>query len=183
MARQLHAQGQEIGLVALFDTFPTNYRAKTSVVTKFLLLPSRLKLFYLLRKAKNLRRNLSRRISKMCLPPALKEVRLACREAARHYEAKTYEGRVVLFRASDKSLKNFDDLLVGWNELALGGLEVQEVVGDHLSIIVEPQVSDLAKRLTECLQKTKWAQTYAPQNSMPTRLGSMDVLLQSSSQA
>lgn len=50
MAQQLRAQGQEVGLVALFDTFPTNYKPNSSLIIKFLLLPTRLKCFYLLRK-------------------------------------------------------------------------------------------------------------------------------------
>ena len=155
MARQLHAQGQEVGLVALFDTFPTNYKPNVSLIVKFLFLPSRLKRFYLLRKVKNLRRNLGRRISNLFLPRAQRNVRTACLEAAKHYAVKVYPGRVVLFRAKDKSLKTFNDLLLGWNEWALGGLEIHEVAGDHISIITEPKVSDLARHLTDCLERTR----------------------------
>src|SRR5260370_41391269 len=102
MARQLRAQNQEVPLVALFDTFPTNYKPSASLIIKFLLLPTRLKFFYLFRKAKNLRRNMGRRISTIFLPRVVKNVRKANREAAKHYVAKPYDGRVVLFRASDK---------------------------------------------------------------------------------
>jgi len=157
MARQLRAQNQEVALVALFDTFPTNYKPSTSLIIKFLTLPMRLKFFYLLRKAKNLRRNTERKISNIRLPRALKEVRKANREAARRYVAKPYDGHVVLFRASDKSLSTFDDLVVGWDELARGVLDTYEVTGDHLSIIAEPQVSELANHLAQCLEKVRTA--------------------------
>jgi thioesterase domain-containing protein/acyl carrier protein len=180
MAQQLHAQGQEVGLVALFDTFPTNYKPNSSLIIKFLLLPIRLKYFYLFRKMKNARRNLRRRISKAFLPRELKNVRKACREAAKSYVPTVYPGRVVLFRASDKSFKTFDDLLIGWNQWVLGGLETHEVAGDHLSIITEPQVSDLARQLKECLNTTRSADPTV-QNTVVPSPSTLDLLLPESS--
>jgi len=155
MARQLRDQNQEVALVALLDTFPTNYKPSASLIVKFSLLPIRLKFFYLFRKARNLKRNIRRRISTLRLPRALKNVHKANWEAARQYLPKPYEGRVVLFRAKDKSLRSFDDLVIGWDELALGGLDIYEVTGDHVSIITEPQVSELARHLTQCMAKLR----------------------------
>jgi aspartate racemase len=143
MAQQLHAQGQEVGLVALFDTFPGKYESKTSLLIKFLLLPASQKISYLVRKSSEL----SNSARDLFLPRALKNVRKACREAAKNYVPRVYPGRVVLFRASDKSLRGLEDPLTGWTELALGGVHVLEIAGTHTGIMAEPQVSDLAREL------------------------------------
>jgi amino acid adenylation domain-containing protein len=157
MARQLHAQGQEVGLVALFDTFPGKYESKAVLFLKFLLLPASHKIRYLVRKSGEA----SSFVQDLFLPRAQNNVRKACREAANHYVAKAYPGRVVLFRASDKSLRGLEDPLVGWSELALGGVQVHEITGSHTGIMAEPQVSDLARQLTGCLANAGEAQTNA----------------------
>ena len=65
------------------------------------------------------------------------------------YVPRPYPGRIVLFRARDLGLGpgyRIDSLL-GWRELARGGLDVHEVPGDHLGILREPHVQVLAEKL------------------------------------
>jgi thioesterase domain-containing protein len=152
MARQLHQLGQEVGLVALLDSFPTNY-ARRSPLAKFWHLSDQQKMSYVLDRVKYLRNRIVGRISNHFLPPTVKQVQKACRVAAQRYVPKVYPGRVLLFRASDRTLCSRDDLFLGWNDLALGGAEVHEIQGDHLSIVDEPAVRKLATDLALCLDR------------------------------
>jgi len=52
-------------------------------------------------------------------------------------------------------LRASNDLVEGWRALAAGGIEVQKIPGNHLNIIKEPHVAELAKKLTECLQRAQ----------------------------
>jgi thioesterase domain-containing protein len=45
----------------------------------------------------------------------------------------------------------FDDPLLGWGELARGGVEVVHVHGDHANMVHEPHVAALAEALKRCL--------------------------------
>jgi amino acid adenylation domain-containing protein len=69
-------------------------------------------------------------------------------EAWRQYEPQSYPGRVTLFRSAEQT--EAGDL--GWGRFALGGVEIHEVAGDHLSMIHEPDVRDLAEKLKGCLE-------------------------------
>jgi thioesterase domain-containing protein len=54
---------------------------------------------------------------------------------------------MVLFRASEKSLRGARDPYAGWKGLATGGVEVCEIPGGHVSILAKPQVQTLAEHL------------------------------------
>ena len=69
-------------------------------------------------------------------------------EAWRQYEPQSYPGRVTLFRSAEQA--EAGDL--GWGQVALGGVEIHEVPGDHLSMIHEPDVRSLAEKLKACLE-------------------------------
>lgn len=155
MARQLHAQHQQVGLVALFDAWPTNYKPKVPRRTKFLLLPTHMKVLHLFRKVRNQLIVLKRKTSLMFLPGALKKVRKACSKAATQYVPASYGGRVVLFRAVEQALNRSDDPFLGWDNLTLAGVEVREIVGDHVSMIAEPNVANLAIELEACLEQSR----------------------------
>ncbi len=155
MARQLHAQHQQVGLVALFDAWPTNYKPKVPRRTKFLLLPTHLKVLHLFRKVRNQLIVLKQKTSLMFLPRALKKVRKACSKAATRYVPASYGGRVVLFRAVEQALNRSDDPFLGWDKLSLAGVEVREIVGDHVSMIAEPNVANLAIELEACLEQSR----------------------------
>lgn len=45
------------------------------------------------------------------------------------------------------------DSLQEWHELALGGLELYDIPGDHLGILHEPHVQVLAEKLKTCISK------------------------------
>jgi amino acid adenylation domain-containing protein len=154
MARQLRAEGEEIGIVALLDTFASRYQSKGQLLVKFLALAPREKLYHVRRKGRLLGKSLRKTVEMARLPRVLKEVRQACSQAARQYVAQPYLGQLTLFHAEERSLSS-ENPYETWKTLALGGLEVHEVPGGHGSIIDEPAVRSVAKKLKACLERTQ----------------------------
>jgi len=80
--------------------------------------------------------------------------------AARNYVPQVYTGQVTLFKVTDepKSATLLRYPLLGWDQLAAGGLEVHEVPGVHAfigSLLSEPHVKVLAEKLKACLDKAQ----------------------------
>ena len=80
------------------------------------------------------------------LPPLLKQVREAAVLAFVKYKPRRYDGRVVLFRA-DSRAAGVSDPLPTWKSVARGGLDVVVIPSDHLGLIQEPAVRQLAAAL------------------------------------
>lgn len=161
MAQQLHAQGEQVGLLFLLDTFPGSYEATPALLRKLWKMPRNEQFEYIGRKIGGYQ--LRKRINRYFLPRALKDVRAAINQAGMHYAIRPYAGPVTLFYASEKSLRGARDPRAGWQSLAAGGLEVYEIPGGHVSILAEPQVRVLAKHLQACLDR---AQAAIPQEEL-----------------
>jgi aspartate racemase len=178
MAHQLRAQGQEVGLLALLDTYPSGYarllrdqdllrarlgRAASRTKAHLANLRSlslRDQLRYVIGKSKfaprKMKSHLWRRVYSSFenrgrpLPRALQDIKELNSLAVRAYVPKIYDGHVTLFWAS-QDLRASVDFVEGWRALAGGGIEVHEIPGSHLDIVKEPHVQELAKKLSECL--------------------------------
>jgi amino acid adenylation domain-containing protein len=72
--------------------------------------------------------------------------------AARNYHPQPYAGTVTLFRARARWLTSRRDRHLGWAGLALGGLEVFDVPGNHDSCLSERHVRHLADALKAQLE-------------------------------
>jgi thioesterase domain-containing protein len=73
-------------------------------------------------------------------------------QAVRRYVPRPYGGRVSLFRARDAMVSGTAaDPSRGWRASVTGGLEIQEIRGDHFSLLGAPHVQDLAERLQRAL--------------------------------
>lgn len=70
------------------------------------------------------------------------------------YTPKTYPGRIILFEANEQSTIS-EDTLWGWGSLAQEGVEIHVVPGNHYTMIRQPHVQVLAKRLREIMQECK----------------------------
>jgi thioesterase domain-containing protein len=166
MAQQLRAAGEEVALVAMFDSW---------MITK-LPLQRRLRghrdLFlkhgfsYLLDKVHHRTKGIRRKIG---LTPVYEQIGQGDRvadgpsrvsaevqhdildevnaRAARSYQPLPYPGRFVLFRATEQAFfsEHLPDL--GWQSFAAGEFEVIDVPGSHLAILQQPGVSVLVQRL------------------------------------
>jgi len=64
-----------------------------------------------------------------------------------------YPERVTLFRAIANI--GFIDHDLGWSELAPGGLEIHDVPGDTFSMLEEPHIQVLAKKLRDCIDRVQ----------------------------
>jgi thioesterase domain-containing protein len=139
MARQLAAAGQEVEFLALLDA----YGASGSLVRTFLELRAREKFAYLVSKRQLISRRIRSRVQALSYPAALKQVHAANLQAEKAYGWPPYDGPVWLFRASDKGLRGRAAFSAQWH--------VHEFDGDHGSIIREPRVGDLARRMSACM--------------------------------
>jgi amino acid adenylation domain-containing protein len=178
MACQLRAQGHEIGLLAVLDSYPVGYerlstdgdsvkgRAQrfgkrlATHLTNIRSLPGGEKLSYIFAKSKygpvrvkiKIWRTIYRSYNNLGLnlPQALKDVEQFNWLAAQQYCPQPFDGRVTLFWAS-KDLRAKSDMIEGWQILARGGMDLHEISGTHLDMIKEPHVADLAQKLNASL--------------------------------
>ena len=155
MAQQLVAQGQQVGLLALFDT-------RIEMGRK--LLPFRQRVANLLRLPlpelmARINGIVERKLrvlkyGNQYLPHIYNVEGLIA--TAKAYTPKAYSGKVKLFKAMDVvSSINYqvDPPEMGWRKFVNGELEIYEVPGTHMGILEEPNVQVLAEKLRVCMDK------------------------------
>jgi len=153
MAQQLRASGNEVGLLALLDTSPRNLKPVAGSVLRLVVAPPSRR--QLTRMPRALKKSLERRIRTWLLPEELKRVLRSNHTAGNRYTPQPYFGKITLFRASEESFRSAEALQSAWSGLALGGLDVHTVAGDHGDILVAPQVVNLAEQLKHCIEKAQ----------------------------
>ncbi len=181
MTRQLHARGQRVSLLALFDTssFPlkpgrtpfefVRGRARFHVAN-LRRIPFRQRAAYLLRRGRALavmaNRSFLRTYERIFKPvrAARRSVYEANRRAASRYVPGPYAGRVTLLFAAERWRRLNDGRLpadreLGWGRLCGEGVDVREVPGDHASMLEDGEnVQALAEVLSACLREAQEAQ-------------------------
>jgi thioesterase domain-containing protein len=89
------------------------------------------------------------------LPAWQRRVMEAQIRALSHYNPKPYNGRISVFRAQYRTVRQAlfgtDDPELGWSQLALGGVDVRVCPGSHRNLHMEPHVAGLAEQLRACL--------------------------------
>ncbi len=181
MAQQLHAQGEKVALLAMFNTDfpdhpkympqPGSYHYQVApymeIIERHLNDLRRLKTKkYILKRMKGIKTRISNRIWNDAADtdldienlngfpnPIIKRIWNACVQAERDYVPRVYPGRITLFWASETPVLSYKDTRLGWSEMAADGLEVQVVPGDHGTMREEPHVGILAEKLTACLRR------------------------------
>jgi amino acid adenylation domain-containing protein len=186
IARRLRTQGAPVGAVVLFDSYPRPARPRSwagRLLQTMTLTAKRLgfhcrelyqasaweRVNTLQRSGRTLRRRIRSRLWRTAYrasevlvgtetrtPAALQTVKECCWLAARHYVPGTYDGRVILFRARERSFTP-DDPGERWRDLVTGGIEVHDIPGDHLSLLAEPNVQRLADELRTVLDAAETA--------------------------
>ena len=168
MAQQLHQQGQTIALLALLDTWNLcrykhlSYFKKLPRHRRILLHLKHLfqmsiteQLTYGVEKLKG--RLIKYQDSKQ--PPSVEQssrlaIVAANQTAAINYSPQVYPGRVALFAIEETELEFYEyfnpDL--GWGKLSLGGVELRQVPGEHLTMMDEPHVQGLAEQLQDYIE-------------------------------
>jgi amino acid adenylation domain-containing protein len=182
MAQQLRGAGQEVGLLALLETWPPMPGAGASwsmpprprgrAILEFTTgrlrlhletlrrLRGRERLRYLRQRAMLLADRLFRRDILGGNRPEfyLQIVTQANLLAFQRYEPRAFGGPVVLVRADGRDVQSRDDRRLVWRELAIGGLEVHSIAADDSGLmLVEPHVRLLAQQLGACLERAQTA--------------------------
>jgi len=176
MAQQLRDAGERVALVGLFDSSPVGYSRlcreqqfgdPTDTLTRRLkvhagvLLKSPERGSYLVKKLRRVWRKVVYRSWQLVfalyeklrrpLPRALLDVQQANYLALRNYKPRIYPDDVTFFYAAREPEGFSREKQHGWSVLAAGGVESIEVPGDHLTMLDEPHVRDLASRLSACI--------------------------------
>ena len=174
MAQQLCAAGEEVALLAFFDTNGPGYphylptmtacrrelgwwRDRAALHWENLLATERRKRLAYIRekvqrwnkqtrwKLQAIKYRLQQRVDRVFWPEAIRRVQVRGYRAATAYEPKPYAGRATLFRATEQPRGIYEDRTLGWGFLVLGGLEIFETPGHHGAIVREPRARVLAE--------------------------------------
>ncbi len=175
---QLTAAGESVGMVALLDTeaqvrseqspwlsfrteLPQLWDRFQGHTRRILMGPDRIE--YLRVGAQSLREKAEMFAvrAKLQVAPAggqellsnLRNVKQANYVAAGNYRPKPFPGSVTLFRSLTRSLGDHPDFDLGWGDLALNGVHVEETPGDHSSMMKEPHVQVLSAKMRQCMEK------------------------------
>jgi thioesterase domain-containing protein/acyl carrier protein len=175
MARQLVREGHRVDLVALIDTLPPAAEPGPSPDEAELVawfaqdlarllghdigirpddlrpLPAREKLRHVVRLA-HAASLLPQDFGLAQITP-LFEVFAANLKASRLYAPEPYSGDLALW-FSEQTLAAFSpEVRAGWNRLALGGVEMSTLPGDHYGLLRRPQVERLADQMKVLLRR------------------------------
>ncbi|MFZ5588556.1 MAG: amino acid adenylation domain-containing protein [Pseudomonadota bacterium] len=175
LARKLHAQGQQVALLALIDSpspcvqgnsAPAPHSSKLREHWDNLnLLDGKGKALYLAEKVgKKLRLSSKRGIYKLfralglTIPEAVRTQYVfdADVRAQKVYRTGPYPGRITLFWASQSiTRRRHARYQREWERLAARGVESYSLDCDHITIFREPQVRTLAKHLSDCISTAR----------------------------
>lgn len=164
MAQQLYRKGQDVALLALFDTKNPQYypvikpKSRLEKVAKSLKLfgevPLRYKLDYLVMKIIKEYERVRKRLKN-----SDNYLRKKLIKAQDSYVPKHYPGRITIFRAIENERYPDLDPKLGWGMITVGGVAVYDVSGNHGSLLNEENAGVLAIQLKQCLdeaQKGSW---------------------------
>jgi thioesterase domain-containing protein len=171
MARQLTAQGLQVGLLALIDTrspaWRLSVRRTPAVAASFVRnLPNWMRDDLAQSNARQVLKDIRRHARRIAgggtaverildVSRYTVDQRIAMQrdyEILEAYRPEPWQGRIVLLRAKAQPLMLWhDDPALGWSDLARGGVDVVRLPGNHLTIMREPHVGALASALGECM--------------------------------
>jgi amino acid adenylation domain-containing protein len=182
IAQQLQAQGEEIKLLAIFDTNapdiaplnvdPTNTKSETIIgrsishLQTFLGLGLQERVNYLrdriqwhltVGKVSIFYRSYLRYIKRSLPDLRILDVAKANSKARRHYYAtQVYSGKITLFLAFHSPSELEAQPLLGWDQIAAAGVDIYDIPNAiHITLMEEPNVRVLGEKLTLSLQQTQ----------------------------
>ncbi|MGD8823018.1 MAG: amino acid adenylation domain-containing protein, partial [Anaerolineales bacterium] len=165
MARQLRDDGEEVGLVALFDTIGGPNLGTLPLRERVQLHADNIRerqsaLGYLWeRTVIRLRRMLYAAVIGLGipLPHRMWNLKETTYYAFKHYRPGVYSGNVVLFRATERGPGIPKSAFLGWEKVVSGGISIVDVPGKHSTVLSEPGVRVVAKNLDVLLADAKEA--------------------------
>jgi amino acid adenylation domain-containing protein len=171
IAQQLVAGGQKVAVLALLDAYspqllvrelPPGRRLYINLLN-LLRLRREDKLPYIKQRAVWLHGMITRKIVKTfnlsMRSPSTEDshpyalITEAFSQAIRDYVPQVYPGQATLFRTRHQPTGVYYDPLFGWGSLVVGGLEIRDVPGLHLTLLTEPCVRVLGEKLRACIDE------------------------------
>ncbi len=178
MAQQLYAHGGEPALLVLFDTSVPGSVQHVGATQKLRGFWRRVRdqgATYVVRKValkgEHWRQQFAKRsqdaayfyyrLAGRDLPVGLRyyQVQKAHWRALMRYKLQAYPGKITLMRAADRGylgmelLGTHEDAVLGWGDLAGGGLEIHDVPGEHGNVLKEPHVQTVSEELRRVLPR------------------------------
>ncbi len=84
-------------------------------------------------------------------------------QAMRNYIPQVYPRSITLFRASEEIIHDFDnpewsssDPLLGWGKCSSQPIQTFDIPGDHFSILVKPHIQEFTKQLKRCIDNAMY---------------------------
>ncbi|AYL95862.1 non-ribosomal peptide synthetase [Mucilaginibacter celer] len=173
MTRQLEAQGKQVKMLAMFDTYA--YRSPffdpwltmQTKRAKFFMRKLKYNLFTpeglsqsLTEKTKNIKRHATRMLWKLTNDNQQEgffgysnKIDEMNQLAERRYQLKPYNIAIELFRANTHTFYMDDFENLGWKPYALKGINVHPIPGEHNSIFKAPNDKIFARILQQCLDE------------------------------
>jgi amino acid adenylation domain-containing protein len=176
VARQLKLQGQDVGLLALFETVNPSPNTKVRIATGVKRTVIRLGLRrsqlirlkirelprYILSQIEPLKLVMRRLFRSQPRPPDLERILYF---AASHYKPKPLACPTVLFRCTEWPIASAGDPYLGWRHLLTGWSETYQVPGDHTGMFGGTNVEVLAEQVRACLRTAKQTDTCTPKRA------------------
>jgi thioesterase domain-containing protein len=180
MARMLRAQGEEVLLLALLDTWHPRFRqnwtwrARLRYAVHYI--PNRVSKYvgfaatgdlagaidnaryWAKNRAEVIRWRMARcvyRNLRRPVPNVLKSESDDVRTLVREFIPKQYPGRMLLIRTTDEVERTITDEAVGWSTCVIGGVEVRYVESDHGDMVIDEHAEKLATVLSPFLTRSK----------------------------
>jgi len=162
MARRLEAKGENVALMGVLDTWviENTYNRFLYVRYYYRRLKSMLhlstveKIKLLKRKLAGAKSSAQSSAASSAGPPAQGRNPLHIYFPGPEFVPRTYDGKIRVFRARRQPLDRIRDRELGWGKLALGGVDVHIVPGDHGTVLEEANVAGLAEELKKCLNES-----------------------------
>jgi thioesterase domain-containing protein len=188
IAQQLRAAGLEVGLLGMLDTRPPDLMRQKSTRRPLLMrILWRLHLLYLRTHRRNGRlrylwRRLRDRVQRVNymyaankgtgkVVSAARNVREINYVASVSYSVRPYPGKVTLFRAEPDPSEDSLPPDLNWGQVAMGGVDIKHLPGDHGRVLYQPGLDALAAELTAALREVEAANA-----AMPPRVDSSELL-------
>jgi amino acid adenylation domain-containing protein len=190
MGQQLVAQGEQVALLAMFDTHspqlyienPSLIRTIYAYARTLLQLSPQAKQYYFLAKIDWLRLLLTGNphskydlwsnynFSEDANPYNMELIEVLKRATMADYVPQVYPGRVTLFTTKEVLRWCRYEADRGWKHLVQEGLDIHHLPGTHLGMLDEPNVQILAKKLQVCLEQSQenhWKHPKLEKNQEP----------------
>jgi acyl-CoA synthetase (AMP-forming)/AMP-acid ligase II/thioesterase domain-containing protein len=181
MSQQLRTAGEDVALLALFDTlYPGYLRSRPSRYTTRAWMQ---KASYRLGRFLGLKRdssdgpggvrnaepqaNGSHSLIPRRLPDSFRTLWQLDRQAIMNYAPSPYPGRVVVFRARDSRRELYVDHDLGWSQIVESKVETHVVKGGHVTLLERPYVGHPASELSRLLDEVDEQESSQTTRSRP----------------